>query len=181
MITTTTYPHTVKTLWGCLTPEGFFQCQKTETGWQALSSNGNTSAIYGEALPHQSAALAVLWQVILQNVAPILRVNPAALPDNSDQLKQIIARLHVGTLTLECFSPYRRQSFVVEEVEDAFNQLHCPQPLFPGAVNTFSYQRLVNEAGQVLSEVGSPTVTEQFRQFTEACAQFQPLEIAVVA
>lgn len=182
MVITTTQPLTSKMFWVCPTPEGVFQCQQTETGWQVVSRNGNTSAVYSEGLPHQSAALASLWQYVLQSGVPIVRVNPSHLPDNPDQLKQIIACLQVGTLKLECFSPYHAHAFEVQGMETAFTELHCPQPLFPGAVNgpTFSYQRLVDGSGKVLSEVGNPAVADQSRQFTEACTQFQSPKYADV-
>ena len=150
------------TLWVGLTAEGVFQCQQTDTGWQAHSVNSNATAVYGEDLPHQAAALAVLWQVILANGQPLLMVNKHYLPDSSEQLKQIIGRLHGGTLTLECFSTYHAQSCPVQDIETAFTQLNCPQPFFKGAVNgpTFSYQRLVDGTGTVINAVGDPAVEE---------------------
>ncbi len=169
-------PRNATTYWVCLTPLGLFQCQQTDAGWTASSVADNVTAIYADNLPHQAAALAVLWQVILQSDQPLIVVNHDCLPDHPTPLKQVIGQLSHTTeaLTLECFAPYYADSYSVHDLGTALTRLTQFQPLFPGAANgpTFAYQRLVNAAGRVLAEVGDVKVVQQFQQFTAACSVF---------
>lgn len=140
----------------------------------------NVTTVLAESLPHQSAALAVLWSVVLKSQQPLAWVNQALLPDHPEQLKQVIALLKPSvpqTLVLECFCPYHSQLITISDVDEALQLLTQPQPLFPGAVNgpTFTYQRLFQRGSvRIFGEWGNPEAERQFHQFQAACDAFTP-------